>query len=109
MPESDCLVVPDAGIRALLADNCAEALRYSPDGWSDDGPAFCSPWGFDPADIQLPDLLWHGADDVFSPVGHTRWLADRIPGAHLLIRPSSGHFAALNVLPDVLSWLIRPG
>lgn len=108
MTESDRRVVADAGIRALLAENYAEALRGSADGWIDDAIAFRSPWGFDLADIQVPVLLWHGQDDVFSPVAHARWLADQIPDAITSIRPATAHFDALTVMPDVLSWLIRP-
>lgn len=108
MTEADRRVVSDAGIRALLAENFAEALRGSADGWIDDAIAFRSPWGFDLADIQVPVLLWHGQDDVFSPVAHARWLADQIPDAIMSIRPASAHFDALTVMPDVLSWLIRP-
>jgi pimeloyl-ACP methyl ester carboxylesterase len=107
MPEADRRVVSDAGIRALLAQNFAEALRGSADGWIDDAIAFCSPWGFDLADIAVPVLLWHGQDDVFSPVAHARWLAARIPSAIMSIRPATAHFGALEVVPDVLSWLIR--
>lgn len=107
MPESDRRIVSDAGIRALLAKNFAEALRGSADGWVDDALAFCSPWGFDLADITVPVLLWHGQDDVFSPVAHTRWLAAQIPSAVMSIRPDTAHFGALEVVPDVLSWLIR--
>ena len=51
-------------------------------------------------------LLWGGADDVFSPVAHSEWLADRIPEVLTWTPPSSGHFDAFRVLPDVLSWLI---
>ena len=108
MPTPDRLVAADAGIRALLARNFAEALRTSADGWIDDVLAFCAPWGFDLSAIDAPVLLWHGEDDVFSPVAHTQWLAGRIPAAHLEIRPASAHFGALEVLPDILSWLIRP-
>jgi pimeloyl-ACP methyl ester carboxylesterase len=108
MPESDRQVVADAGIRTLLTQNVVQALRYSHDGWLDDVLAFCAPWGFDPADIRLPVLLWHGAEDVFSPVAHTRWLADQIPGARSWTPPTSGHFAALSVFPDIVAWLIRP-
>ena len=107
MPESDRRIVSDAGIRALLAQNFAEALRGSADGWIDDALAFCSPWGFDLADIAVPVLLWHGQEDVFSPVAHTRWLAAQIPSAVMSIRPATAHFGALEVVPDVLSWLIR--
>jgi pimeloyl-ACP methyl ester carboxylesterase len=107
MPESDRRIASDAGIRALLARNFAEALRDSADGWIDDALAFCSPWGFDLADITVPVLLWHGQEDVFSPVAHTRWLAAQIPSAVMSIRPATAHFGALEVVPDVLSWLIR--
>jgi pimeloyl-ACP methyl ester carboxylesterase len=107
LPQSDRRVVADASLRALLAQNFAEALRDSADGWIDDSLAFCSPWGFDPADIRVPVLVWHGQDDVFSPVAHSRWLADHIPNASMLIQPGAAHFAAIEVMPDVLSWLIR--
>jgi pimeloyl-ACP methyl ester carboxylesterase len=108
MPASDRLLMADAGIRAMLVQNFAEALRTSADGWIDDVLALCSSWRFDVSAIDAPVLLWHGEDDVFSPVAHTRWLARRIPGAHMEIRPGSAHFGALEVLPDILSWLIRP-
>jgi pimeloyl-ACP methyl ester carboxylesterase len=108
MPESDRRVVADTGIRALLAKNFAEALRQSAAGWIDDALAFCAPWGFDLSDIRVPVLLWHGEDDVFSPAAHARWMAEQIPGAELWVRPGTAHFGALEVVPDVLSWLIRP-
>jgi pimeloyl-ACP methyl ester carboxylesterase len=108
MPEVDRRVVADTGIRALLAKNFAEALRNSEAGWVDDNLAFCRPWGFNLSDIHVPVLLWHGENDVFSPVAHTRWLAGRIPGAELWVGPDAGHFGALEVVPEVLSWLIRP-
>jgi pimeloyl-ACP methyl ester carboxylesterase len=108
LTEADQRVVSDAGIRAALARNYAEALRDSADGWIDDTLAFCSPWGFELSAIKVPVLLWHGQDDVFSPVTHAQWLADQIPDAIVSIAPSTAHFGALEVVPDVLSWLIRP-
>jgi pimeloyl-ACP methyl ester carboxylesterase len=109
MPEADRRVVADTGIKRLLMKNFAEALRGgSAAGWVDDNLAFCVPWGFEVSDIHVPVLLWHGENDVFSPAAHTRWLAGRIPGAELWVGPDAAHFGALEVLPDVLSWLIRP-
>lgn len=105
---SDRQVVADAGIRELLAQNYEEALRESADGWYDDNLALCSPWGFNIADIRVPVLVWQGEDDVFSPVGHAQWLANRIPSASMLIQPGAAHFGAVEVLPDMLSWLVRP-
>lgn len=105
MPEADRRIVADAGVRALLAQNFAEGLRHSADGWIDDVLAFCSPWEFDVSKIRVPVYLWHGEDDVFSPVSHTQWLAGRIPDAHAEYAPDRAHFGALEVVPDVLSWL----
>ena len=66
---------PTRGIRAMLLQTYAEALRTSADGWIDDALAFYSPWGFDPATVTVPVLLWHGAIDNLSPVSHAMWLA----------------------------------
>lgn len=108
MPESDRRIVSDHAIRAMLAENFSEAVRASADGWIDDALAFCKDWGFDVTTIKAPVLIWHGERDVFSPVAHSRWLARQIPRAEICIRPDSAHFGALEALPDVLSWLIRP-
>ncbi len=105
VPESDRRVVADDGIRRMLVRNFAEGLRHSADGWVDDVLALNNAWGFDPAIISVPTLLWHGEDDVFSPVGHTNWLGSRIPGALVRIQRDAAHFGALDVLPEVLLWL----
>jgi pimeloyl-ACP methyl ester carboxylesterase len=89
MPESDRMVVADAGIRRMLVQNYAEAFRVSAHGWYDDILAFRNPWGFNLSDIDVPVLLWHGENDVFSPVSHSRWLASSIPGASLVVEPGS--------------------
>ncbi|PRH79284.1 alpha/beta hydrolase [Streptomyces solincola] len=104
---SDRMVVADAGVRSMLLRNYQEALRTSAWGWIDDALAFCMSWGFDPADIPGEVLLWHGEQDVFSPVGHARWLAERIPGATAVLEPSAAHFDALHALPRVLTWLLE--
>lgn len=51
-------------------------------------------------------MLWHGVKDVFSPVGHSRWLAGQIPGATAVLEPAAAHFDALHALPRVLNWLL---
>jgi pimeloyl-ACP methyl ester carboxylesterase len=105
LPDPDRRVVADRGIQSMLIETYAEALRTSDYGWIDDALAFCSPWGFDPASVTVPVLLWHGDSDVFSPASHARWLADRIPGAAVVVQAGAAHFGALDVLPDILRWL----
>jgi pimeloyl-ACP methyl ester carboxylesterase len=105
MPEADRRIVADENIRADLAQNFFEALRISAEGWIDDVLAFCSPWGFKVSDIKAPVYLWHGGKDRFSPVAHTQWLADRIPNAITEFPPDRAHFGALEIVPNVLSWL----
>ncbi|MEU6167112.1 alpha/beta fold hydrolase [Streptomyces tanashiensis] len=101
----DLPVVEDPRVRTVLLRTYQEALRVSHHGWLDDCLAFVSPWGFDLTSITAPVLLWHGLDDAFSPVAHTRWLAGRIPGAEPVLVPDAGHFAAQLALPHVLGWL----
>jgi pimeloyl-ACP methyl ester carboxylesterase len=105
MPEVDRRIVADKNVRDLLAQNFFEGVRHSADGWIDDVLAFSSPWGFDVADIKVPVYLWHGGQDVFSPVAHTEWLAKRIPHTESTCPPDRSHFGALEVVPKVLRWL----
>ncbi|MFI6644151.1 alpha/beta fold hydrolase [Streptomyces sp. NPDC050504] len=107
LPESDRTIVADAGIQSMLERNFAEGLRSSADGWVDDVMAFSTGWGFELADISAPVYLWHGEDDIFAPVQHTRWLAEHIPGSELTVERGAAHFGALRVLTRVLSWAIR--
>ncbi|MFE2296239.1 alpha/beta fold hydrolase [Streptomyces sp. NPDC059452] len=106
LTDSDRAVVSDAGIRSMLLRNYREGLRTSAYGWIDDAIAFCTPWGFEPAGITGRVMIWHGEKDVFSPVGHSRWLAGQIPGATAVLEPAAAHFDALSVLPGVLNWLL---
>jgi len=106
MTDDDRRVVADAGIRLGLMRAYAEALRESPYGWIDDVKAFRTEWGFDPAAVSVPVLLWHGERDMFSPVSHSRWLGTRIPDAMVVVKSDAAHFDALSVLPDVLQWLV---
>ncbi|MGN9911822.1 alpha/beta fold hydrolase [Phytohabitans sp. LJ34] len=106
MTDPDLRVVGDIVIRRLLAETYAEAFRAGPYGWIDDVLALRSQWGFRPEHIRPPVLLWHGADDNFSPASHTRWLAARIPRAYAQVQAQTAHFGAVQILPEMLCWLI---
>lgn len=108
--EFDHRVVGDVALRRLLLDTYREGLRQGPDGWIDDVVAFRRSWGFELSDVRARTLLWHGANDRFSPVEHSYWLHGQMTGARtpatLHIQPNIGHFGAVEVLPDVLSWIV---
>jgi pimeloyl-ACP methyl ester carboxylesterase len=106
LPESDRLIASDPAILEMFRENFAEALRHSATGWIDDDLSFLRSWGFDVADIRLPTRLWHGAHDVFSPVGHSRWLAEQIAGAQLDVDEKHGHLGSLHVMPELLDRLL---
>jgi pimeloyl-ACP methyl ester carboxylesterase len=110
MAPGDRRIVNDSGIRGRLAESFGAALRDSTAGWIDDAIAFTSPWGFEVSDIRVPVLLWHGADDSFSPPSHSRWLKKMMSkengAVELEVERGAGHFRALEVMPDKVAWLI---
>lgn len=106
MTEPDRRVVGDAAMRRLLAATYQEALRAGPYGWIDDVFALRKDWGFELDAINTPVLLWHGEEDNFSPVTHTRYLAGRIRTATVKVQAGAAHFGAVEILPDLLQWLV---
>lgn len=105
MSEADKRVAFDVAIRRRLHETYREALKFGPYGWIDDVLAFRCPWGFDLSKITVPVRLWHGNDDVFSPPGHSVWMANQIPGAKIQVQRGAAHFDAMEILPKVLARL----
>jgi pimeloyl-ACP methyl ester carboxylesterase len=105
MSDADKRIAFDVGIRHRLIETYREALKCGPYGWIDDVLAFRSPWGFDLGKIRVPVRLWHGDQDVFSPPGHSVWMAGQIPGATIELQPGAAHFGAMEILPKLLAQL----
>lgn len=103
---SDLRVVANRTNRRLITDTYAEAMRCGGHGWVDDALAFRRKWGFPVSAVSAEVLLWHGADDAISPVGHTVWLASNIERSQVWIQPGAAHFGAVEVLPQTLDWAI---
>lgn len=83
------------------------ALAAGPGPLIDDDLAYVAPWGFDPAQVTVPTLVLHGGLDRVAPPTHGTWLAGRIRGAELWIRPDDGHISALQSAPRALEWLVK--
>jgi pimeloyl-ACP methyl ester carboxylesterase len=91
---------------AYLLDCVRDGASVSADGWIDDDLEFVRPWGFDPADITVPVLLWQGRQDAMVPYGHGEWLADRIPGVDARLTETDGHLTLItDRIPEVHEWL----
>lgn len=90
---------------AEVARGVREALRR-PDGFVRDVLAVLAPWSVPLADVRAPAFLWYGGQDPLVPVDHGRWLADRLPGASLVVRDDDADLATLLLhWDDVLSTL----
>ena len=82
----------------------AAGQAHGPGALIDDDLALTAPWGFDPAAVAVPALVLHGTDDRMIPAAHGTWLAGRIPGAELRLRPGHGHISVLRDAPAALAW-----
>ena len=85
----------------------ARGMDNGLDPFVDDDLATVGPWGCDPAQIAVPTLLLHGAQDRMAPAAHDVWMQRRIPSAELWLRPDDGHISVLSSAPDALSWLVE--
>ena len=66
-------------------------------------------WGFAPADIKVPVLLWHREADEDAPVKVGHYLAQQIPGALSSFVKSESHSMIRRKWVAVCksSWLLR--
>lgn len=103
---------PGSVLIDAIAKGHREGLRQGGVGWFDDVIALHEPWGFNVCDIRALTILWHGCEDLFSSVAHTRWLADQIPNAQLEENPRAGHFGFWQhtrfALEQLRNWHIGP-
>jgi len=90
-----------------LIDCMQSGLAPGAGGYIDDSFAFARPWGFEPADIKVPVLLWQGREDRFVPFGHGEWLAAQIPGVEAHLSDNDGHVTLVQKVGDVHDWLLR--
>jgi len=108
LPEADREVLGRADLAAVMREAAAEQTRNGIWGWADDALAFVSPWGFDPAAIAVPTLVWYGTRDVLSPPRHGEWIARTVPGAVVRLN-NLGHMGDPDAdLVERLAWLTSP-
>jgi pimeloyl-ACP methyl ester carboxylesterase len=108
--------VPVAGFRVPLAgplfyEAALRALRArsatAPRNMVEDYQACFRPWGFEPADVQVPVVLWHGLRDPLVPVRHALGLAAALPACATHVEPRAGHFFFGRRLAEIIGSLLR--
>ena len=91
----------------LFADNLREAFRDGDRGMVREADLLVRPWGFRPADVRAPVILWHGGRDRTVPVSVGVRMADDIPGCRASFPPEEGHFSlAIGRMEEILSALV---
>jgi pimeloyl-ACP methyl ester carboxylesterase len=90
----------------FLDASAREGLRDGVEGWLEDDLAFFENWAFDVGEVRVPVLLWHGEHDLFVPIAHGRWLAERLPNVDARLSDEDGHLTlGTRRLPEVHAWL----
>lgn len=64
------------------------------------------PWGFEPADLRIPVVLWHGRADRLVPLSHTLALGAAIEISTARVDPDGGHFFYSRRLAEIIQSLI---
>jgi len=78
---------------AEVAASAREALAQ-PDGYLRDAATTFRPWAFDLAKVRCPTSIWCGEHDTNHPPRNSRWIAERVDGAQLVVR-STAHLGTL--------------
>lgn len=109
LPPSDRAVLVREDLLQVRRETTLESTRQGVGGWVDDDIAFTRPWGFDPASIKVPTLVWYGTADVMVPPTHGEWLARAIPGATVRLN-QLGHMGDPDAdLVERFAWLRAAG
>ena len=106
-PPADQAVMRRPDVRRILERSFPD-VSQSPAGVAREFRLMTRPWGFDPAAIEVPTHVWGGEADSVHPPHHARWLAARISGATLQVRPGVGIFGWLDDYPDILGIVAPP-
>jgi pimeloyl-ACP methyl ester carboxylesterase len=85
-------------VRSLPAVELAAGVRESvasPVGYVRDALVLLGAWEVRPEAVRSPSWLWYGAEDRTAAARHGEWLAQRVPGATLVVREQTAHLGVL--------------
>jgi pimeloyl-ACP methyl ester carboxylesterase len=95
---------PEVTKRALAS--ARESTRQGALGLVEDMRVAMRPWGFDPAQIRVPLLVWQGDEDSSIRESWGEWWANTVPRARLIRCPGEGHLLIEERMGEILASLI---
>jgi pimeloyl-ACP methyl ester carboxylesterase len=93
-------------IKAQVLGYRAEAVRQGVRGTLREMQILASPWGFRLEDIRGEIHIWHWEEDLLVPIVMGRYLAQKIPQAHIHFLPGGGHYSIFECWSEILQALI---
>lgn len=105
-PRSDTEVLNGPGVLELNYASQSEGLCQGTRGFALEARLIVRPWGFRLEDIRVPVQVWHGTEDVDTPVAMGKAVAARIPGSRLTICTGEGHMLLFPHWEEILAQLI---
>jgi pimeloyl-ACP methyl ester carboxylesterase len=94
---------PEVMRRALAS--ARESTRQGALGLVEDMRVVMRPWGFDPAEIHVPVLIWQGDRDSSIRESWGEWWAEKVPGAQLVRCKGEGHLLIEERMGEILDAL----
>ena len=105
--ESDTEVLKGPGVLELNYASQSEALRQGTRGFALEARLVVCPWGIPLEEIRVPVHVWHGTEDVDTPVAMGKAVAARIPNCQLTICPGEAHMLLYPHWEEILKSLCK--
>lgn len=103
MVPSDRRVMNDPNMRAILVENALEVYRQGGGGMYEEGLLLARPWGFDPQEVRVPVVWWHGEADLTVPPAMGRHMARALPRCDAHFYPDEGHHLLYERWAEILA------
>jgi pimeloyl-ACP methyl ester carboxylesterase len=105
MPSSERRSISSPEVAEVFMDAVYEAFRSGTAGVVAEQRLLARPWGFSLEGVKAPVWLWHGEEDLGSPLAMARWLVANLPKCEAQFLPGRGAAVAADLMPDAISSL----
>lgn len=96
LPDSDRQWLATTRHRDIVGHDYREAMRSPNRALITEGDLYLQPWGFDPGEVIVPTILWHGTADTNLPLALVQRLAREIPRCQAHWIEHEGHYSILH-------------